>query len=332
MYSFDEIQGNTMIINNLQTAIARERISHAYIFAGQAGMGKKLLANSFAKTLQCEAGGTAPCCKCVSCLTYESHNHPDVFHVVATKTKSIGVEDVREQITKKMEIKPYQYPYKIFLIDHADTMTVAAQNALLKTIEEPASYGVFMLLAENVNSFLATILSRCVMFKLKPLVLADVERVLIHKGSLSPQQARLYAAYAQGNIGLGLTLAHDDEFITMRERMLNILNQKKKSMDMISIFAIAKELEPFKDRIQDALDIMYVWYRDLIVAKETENEAFLTQNDQKQIILKEASFYSLKSLFEKSDAVWEAKRQLRQYGNFQLTIEMMLLKIFGRSR
>ena len=115
MYSFDNVLGNQEIVRRLQSAVTANKISHAYIFEGEEGIGKRTLANALAKTLQCEARGAEPCGVCVSCRTYESGNHPDVFNVASEK-KSIGVEEVREQIVREMETKPYLYPYKIFLI------------------------------------------------------------------------------------------------------------------------------------------------------------------------------------------------------------------------
>ncbi len=326
MFSFDKIYGNEKIITNLQTAIKSKRISHAYIFSGQVGIGKKLISKSFAKTLQCEQGGVSPCNKCISCLTFESGNHPDIFYVFPSRTKALGVDDIREQIYRRMDVKPFKYHYKIFIVENADKMTTQAQNALLKTIEEPAYYGIFLLLAENIKSFLPTVLSRCVCLNIKPLDILTVERHLINELNVSKETASSYSMYSQGNIGRAVKLLNDDEFVNMRTHVLNIA-ENIIDYDIIRVFSIVKELENFKERIQEALDVLYLWYRDLAVFKETGSNNFLAQKDKTISIKKQASNNSLKALFEKLDAIWEAKTQLKYNGNFQLVMEVMLLKL-----
>ena len=120
MYTFEEIIGNEQMIKQIQKAISKKHISHAYVIHGEAGSGKKLLANTIAKTLQCQKQGITPCNACNSCLTFDSKNHPDIFYIKAEKNKnSISVEDIRQQLIKNMEIKQYKYPFKIFKIGRA---------------------------------------------------------------------------------------------------------------------------------------------------------------------------------------------------------------------
>ena len=166
---FEEILGNEMVKDHFKKAIENHKISHAYILTGEAGMGRKSIANAFAMTLLCEKGGSEPCMTCHSCKQVMSGNHPDLIYVKHEKPGSIGVDDVREQINDTIMIRPYSSYYKIYIVDEAEKMTVQAQNALLKTIEEPPSYAVIILITTNQEAFLPTILSRCVQMKLKPL-------------------------------------------------------------------------------------------------------------------------------------------------------------------
>jgi len=324
MVSFAEIIGLDSIIGGLKSSILANRISHAYIFDGEAGMGKTMLAKALAKTLQCEMDGDDACGNCISCRSFESNNHPDVFYVTSKK-KSIGVDDIRSQLIKPMETRPYRYKYKTFIVGHADSMTVAAQNAMLKTIEEPASYGVFLLLSENCNAFLQTIVSRCVVFKLKPLSEEQVKTYLIHKG-IKEEQARFYSSFSQGNIGKAIRLSSSESFTEIRETVVS-LAQVLRRLDMPEIFARFHVLEAYKDNIQELLDVFMLWYRDVIVMKETDNARFLIQQDKKNEIFAEAQATDLSSLCRKFDAIWKAKRNLKNNGNFQLTIEMMLLSL-----
>ena len=160
---FQDILGNDMVKEHFKKAIENHKISHAYILTGEAGMGRKSIANAFAMTLLCEKGGNEPCMVCHSCKQVLGGNHPDLIYVTHSKPGSIGVDDIREQINDTIMIRPYSSYYKIYIVDEAEKMTVQAQNALLKTMEEPPSYAVIILITTNQEAFLPTILSRCVL-------------------------------------------------------------------------------------------------------------------------------------------------------------------------
>ncbi len=325
LHTFDNIVGHEQIKNSLKKSLETKRINHAFIFSGQEGMGKLLLAKTFAKTLQCEEQKSSPCNNCISCKTFESNNHPDIIYVNNTNTKSIGVDDVREQISKQTEIKPYKYTYKIFIVEEAEKLTVAAQNALLKTIEEPPAYGIFMLLTQNANSFLPTVISRCVRYNLRPLSFYQVSQYLTETRGLEPAKADLLAGFAQGNIGRALGLIEDEEFIAMRNNIINILKNINKT-DLSEIFLYAKDTEIYKDRIQDALDIMYLWYRDLLLAKINSRD-YIIQKDLEPLINNTVKELTIEKIIRNQDAVNTAKRQLKQYSNFILTMEILLMSL-----
>ena len=143
---FQDILGNDMVKEHFKKAIENHKISHAYILTGEAGMGRKSIANAFAMTLLCEKGGNEPCMVCHSCKQVLGGNHPDLIYVTHSKPGSIGVDDIREQINDTIMIRPYSSYYKIYIVDEAEKMTVQAQNALLKTMEEPPSYAVIILI------------------------------------------------------------------------------------------------------------------------------------------------------------------------------------------
>ncbi len=169
MYRFQEILGQDSIKQHLQNAVLRDHPSHAYILSGESGMGKKTMAKTFAMALQCEetTDEGEPCGQCRSCRQFLSDNHPDVIYVTHEKPGSVGVDDIR-RLTDDVTIKPYRSPYKIYIVDDAEKMTPQAQNALLKTIEEPPEYAVFVLLADNPQRLLETVRSRCETVSLNP--------------------------------------------------------------------------------------------------------------------------------------------------------------------
>ena len=198
MSGFQDIVGHKQIIEHLKNAEKLNKVSHAYIFSGEKGSGKKLLASRFAELLQCEAEGEKPCGKCRSCRQAESGNHPDIIRITHEKPNTISVDDIREQLVGDVQIKPYQSKYKIYIVPDAEKMNVQAQNALLKTIEEPPAYAVILFLTTNAFSFLPTILSRCVVLNMKPVPDQEVRKYLMEHVEVPDYQADIAVAFAQG--------------------------------------------------------------------------------------------------------------------------------------
>ncbi len=208
MGSFKDVVGHKDIIKYIGNAVKMDQVSHAYILNGERGAGKKMLAHLFATTLLCENGGPDPCNTCHACRQAESGNHPDIIRVTHEKPNSISVDDIREQVNNTVMIKPYQGPYKVYIIDHAELLTPQAQNALLKTIEEPPQYVVIMLLTENADLLLPTITSRCVMLKLRYIRDTLIKKYLMETMKVPDYKADLCTAFAQGNMGRAIMLAN----------------------------------------------------------------------------------------------------------------------------
>ncbi|AMJ42249.1 DNA polymerase III subunit delta' [Anaerotignum propionicum] len=323
MYRFEEIWGNQRLLSHLRMAVKNQKTSHAYLFIGGSGSGKKMIANTFAKYLLCATNQDEPCDTCESCRVFESGNHPDVIYVTSQK-KTLGVDEIRGQILETVDIKPYHYNKKIYIIQHAHTMTVQAQNALLKTLEEPPEYVVFLLLAEKTEAFLPTVLSRMVTLKISPLSEEEIHRYLVGKKLVAPEEGGFFAAYAQGRIGHALELIEDTAFRQMREDILTQMSQLQ-SMRLSEALLLAKEWEIFKNDTR-FLDIIALWYRDLMAAKSLRDERFIIQKDKKDLLYSAAK-EPTEILAKKSAAVTKAKERLIQNGNFRLTIEVMLMEL-----
>ena len=329
MFGFEYICGNEKLISHLQVTLKTGRIPHASIFAGQSGLGKKLVANSFAKSILCETDERASGCCCSSCTAFDGGNHPDVIYVKAAgKTKAIGVNDVRAQMAAHMHVRPYRAHYKIFIVDHADTLSVAAQNALLKTIEEPTSFAIFMLLCENHYMLLPTVLSRCVLFKLSPVSAEQAGRLLRSRVNASDAWQRVCVDYAQGNIGRALALCQDEDFTMLRDQTMALAFAMCQHTSE-GLFTYAKMFDQFKNRIQEMLDILYMTHRDIAVLKGTGDERFIIQKDKKKELMAAAQMTTLAAVLKKCGAIALAKRQLTQNGNFQLVIQILLLSLAG---
>lgn len=326
MADFNAVVGHERIIKSLRESIKNGMTSHAYIFCGNKGSGRKTTANAFAKAVNCLSpiNGNA-CEKCPSCIQFESSNNPDVFYVKAAKTKSIGVDDIREQIVEKVKIKPYSYERKIFIVDEADTMTVQAQNALLKTLEEPPKYVLIILIAENMENFLPTVLSRCVMMKFSPVSVNLIKKYLISNYSMNEDDAAFYSEYSTGSIGEAIRLSSDENFYQMRNDIISCLDRLD-GLDFASAMLMAKEMEKYKT-YTELFDIMYMFYRDVFCMRLFKDGRYVIQKDKTGLIEKKAKSLNEQTIAKRLDFIMDIKKKIRQNTAFQLSMEVLFMNL-----
>ena len=326
MAGFHEIIGHDDVVNHLQNAIQMGKVSHAYIFNGEVGAGKKMLASAFAMALQCEKHGTDPCMECDSCKRALSKNHPDIITITHEKPNSIGIEDIRIQLIDDVSIKPYTGPYKIYILNEAEKLTLQAQNALLKTIEEPPVYAVILLLTSNADSLLPTISSRCVTLNLRPVKESDVKEYLMEHMHLPDYQAQIDAAFAQGNIGKAKQIAESTEFAEMAERAFRLL-RKSNELELYELVEMIKELTAEKQNIYDYLDLFTMWFRDVLLFKATKEVDGLIFKDQYNYIKERAKKSSYEGIENIIDAIGKARERLHSNVNFDLVMELLFMTI-----
>lgn len=326
MFSFSEIVGHEQIKEHMQAAIRDKKPFHAYLFQGEEGVGKEALARTFAAGLQCQSESTdKPCKECVSCRQMESGNQPDVIWVTREKA-SLGVDEIRKQLCNTMDIKPFSSPYKIYLVPEAEKMTEAAQNALLKTIEEPPEYGIVILMTSNISALLPTIQSRCLTMEFRPLSTAVVESFVKEHCQVPDYQARASAAFAQGNLGKAMRYAKSEDFIERKDHIISLLRHVEQ-MDLSEMLAVIKDLGTRKDEVRDYIDLMVLWYRDVLLFKATKDINQLLFQDEASYISREASHRSYEKIEEILQAFEKAKVRLRANVNFDITMELMLLTL-----
>ena len=326
MPGFEEIVGHKEVIRHLQNAIRLGKVSHAYIFSGETGCGKKLLATAFAMTLQCEQRGVDPCLTCSSCKKAMSKNHPDIIHITHEKPNSIGIEDIRSQLIDDVAIKPYCSSYKIYIISEAEKLTLQAQNALLKTIEEPPAYAVILLLTNNMDALLPTITSRCVKLALRPVKESMVKEYLMEKLHIPDYQAKMDASLAQGNIGKAKQLAQSEDFAQITENALRLL-RRSNDMELYELVDAGKTLSADKQNIYDYLDLFTMWFRDVLLFKATREVDGLVFKDQFNDIKERAGKSSYEGLETIIDAIEKARTRLHANVNFDLVMELLFLTI-----
>lgn len=326
MAGFQDIVGQEQIKEQLRNAISTGKVSHAYIINGEKSSGKEFIARMFAMSLQCEKGEIEPCQECRSCKQALSDNHPDIIRVTHEKPNTISVEDIRTQVNNDVAIKPYSGAYKIYLINEAEKMTPQAQNAILKTLEEPPAYAVILLLTANVNSLLPTILSRCVVLNMKPVADELVKKYLMEQLQIPDYKAEVCVAFARGNVGRAKALASSEDFENVKAEAISLLKYIQ-DMELNEIIAAIKKKTEYKLEINDYLDICAIWYRDVLLFKATNDVNHLVFRDEIQTLRKTAQRSSYEGIEQVIRALDTAKRRLDANVNFELTMELLMMTI-----
>lgn len=280
---FENILGNEPQKKLLLNTVKEDRISHAYIFSGIDGIGKKLFALEFAKLVNCKSrllnsssqseslSGTQPCCQCQSCVkinTDENKNvHPDVTLLSYQDEKTIKVESIKEDVEEKIYLHPFESLYKVFIIDNAERMNSSAQNAFLKTLEEPPKFCIIILITSALNFIVPTIRSRCQLISFHPLPQDLIVDKLREMAVLDEQDIRVASKIAGGSIGKAIRT--DKDYLDFRKEMIRQImkvNYRRPS-------GILKLCEHMKVEAKDMerhtalFDIMSLWLGDLLLVK-----------------------------------------------------------------
>ncbi len=326
MARFTDIIGQEQIKEHLLNAISSGKVSHAYVINGEKSSGKEYVAKVFAMALQCEKGETEPCQECHSCKQALSGNQPDIIRVVHEKPNTISVDDIRTQINGDVAVKPYSSPYKIYLVNEAEKMSPQAQNALLKTLEEPPAYAVIILLTTNCNALLPTVLSRCVILNMKPVADEKVRRFLMEELQVPDYKADVCVAFARGNIGKAKALASSEDFENIKNEVLSLLKYIE-DMELHEIVAAIKKIGEYKLEINDCFDIMAIWYRDVLLFKATKDANRLVFREELGALRKCAQRSSYEGIETIIKALDTAKRRLDANVNFDLVMELLFLTI-----
>ena len=324
---FQDIIGQEQITGHLQNAIRMGKVSHAYIIQGEAGSGKKMLADIFATTLQCEEGGIEPCGRCQSCKQAISGNHPDIRHVTHEKA-TIGVDDIRLQLNNDIMVKPYSRPYKVYIIDEAEKMTEQAQNAMLKTIEEPPEYAVILLLTVNAKLLLPTILSRCILLNVRPVARGAITKLLSERHGIAKYMAEIAADFADGIPGRAIAYAQSGEFVEQKDEVLKVL-KRLDGMPADELYKKVKEWAGRKQDLPDVLSLMNLWYRDVLVMKSTNGTGRPVFREEEAELRRQAEQKSFRKIEENIEAIEEMQTRMDANVNTEVALEVLMYTLKG---
>ena len=326
MAGLDDILGNEHIVSHFKKAIENDKISHAYIINGEKGMGKRTVAKAFAMTLLCEERAELPCMKCHSCIQAMTDNNPDLITITPDKPTTLSIDHIRKTLVNDIDLKPYSNSHKVYIVENADLMNNAAQNAILKTIEEPPEYAVILLLTGNAGSLLQTVLSRCVKLDMQPLKKEVVKKYLMEKEHIVDYQADVAVSFAGGNLGKAKELSTSQDFAGMLDEVVQLLRYIK-DMQAYEVAAAVKRATDYKFRFSDYIDLMILWFRDVLVYKASVDVNQLIFKNEIKTIKEHAAKSSYNGIEKILEAMDKAKVRLKANVNFDIAIEMMFLTI-----
>ncbi|MBN8620719.1 MAG: DNA polymerase III subunit delta' [Anaerolineae bacterium] len=263
------VYGHDWAIEHLRKGIANGRTRHAYLIVGTESIGKETLARAFAMALNCTHADEAarPCGVCSACKRITSGNHPDMLYSeLDSSTGALKIEEVRA-ITSRIALKPYEARYRIAIFRDFDHARPQAQDALLKTLEEPPPQAVLILLAPSTESLLPTITSRSQVIQLRPLPADSVRDALIQHRGASPEQADLLARLSGGRMGWAIRALEDPSILEQRAQALDLLEQIL-TLTRAQRFEIADDLSKDKLALYPLLELWQSYWRDLLLLNQ----------------------------------------------------------------
>lgn len=305
---FNNIIGQEFAKKYITNSIKNDKLNHAYMFEGIDGIGKKLFSKEFGKLL----------------IDIDNvDNSPDYINIEPTGS-SIKISQIRE-LQSDIIIKPHN-KYKIYVINHAEKMTVESQNALLKTLEEPPEYAIIILITNNKESLLPTIKSRCEIIKFLPISIMELKKYLMDRG-VEEKRALLLANFSRGSIEKALELSDSSDFSIMRDNIQKYI-QDILDKNMVEILNISSDMDKYKDKVIIVLDMMINYFRDIMICKDRVDKDMLINVDRITFIQNMNSKITYSQVSKIIDIIEETKRKIKSNCNFNISIQVMALNIY----
>jgi DNA polymerase-3 subunit delta' len=334
------IVGHEWAITHLQKNIALGRDSHAILLSGMAGLGKRLLALRIAQALNCERSPADPCQACRSCRRIANGNHPDV-RVAGMATQAAGLKDEEAARQKELKIstvrewqrdialKPYEAQRRLFILHDADKLNEEASNAMLKTLEEPPTYATIILVADSAE-LLPTIVSRCQLYRLRPLPRQQVAAALVERAGLALEDAHLLAAWSGGRVGWALQMVEQPEELAARQEQLDTLIGLAAASPAERLRWAEQRSKEYRSGEQQIvftwLELWQYWWRDVLLVA-VDNADAIVNVDRRTSLEQNAARYDIPEIYRFASRIGATSTQLRENVNPQLALENLLLHL-----
>lgn len=324
---FSEIVAQKHITENLKNHVIHNKAGHAYAFSGPAGIGKRTISMAFAGALMCldPIAGEA-CGVCTSCKLFKNGTNPD-FHEVGADDENILIDEIRA-VQRDIYIKPLYGKRKVYLISQGERMTVQAQNCLLKILEEPPGYAVLLLTLIKFESLLKTIQSRVPRFRLAKYQKNEVVEILRGNGISLSREEEFVVNYCNGIPKVALNLSANEDFKKMRNETLDILVDFLVEKKPLYKVTLREFLDTGKSDMDVILDMIQVFFRDVLMYQLGERERmYLINTDKTDLIDRCAAHCASKKLIDNIGTIEKIKESLKQNVNFQLCIDNLVIGI-----
>lgn len=327
MLRFQDIIGHETQIGALQRALEGDSLHHAQLFVGSEGIGKRSVALALAAAIQCENETRDACGECPNCLCLRDGNHPDVHWVeLRSGKKEIGIDQVRE-LQKQLVLTCLTGSRKVALIDPMAAMNVHAQNALLKTLEEPPNNCALILIANSVGGLLPTVLSRCVRLQFASLGIEQVAAIVEQSQGISKERAKLLATLSHGSLGKALG-SEVEELLEGRRECLERLAGLS-ATDTRGVLNLAEEMGSDRDKSLKFLDWVKAWVRDLVVIQVGGAEATIYNQDLLGELRRKAAEQRVQDTASVLTEIDRAIGAIRRNYNRRLVLEGFIPKLLS---
>lgn len=321
MNDWSSVQGHEQIKNDLRQLLAEKRLPHALLFTGIEGIGKNLTAKVLAKVLFC-SGEEKPCNICSSCRAFDAQNHPDFYYLEPEgKANNIKIEQIR-QMQLQIALSPYLADKRVVIINDAEAMNEAAENSLLKTLEEPTGDVVFILVTANKDLLLPTILSRCMKLYFAPLSESEIATILKSKYAIEEDKAVMIAKLSGGSMKRAISFLDDDNF-NLCQNAMEFLSKDLYARDIWQISDDFSAMD--KAKIKQWADFLQMIIRDLLLLRAGAKDSLLYNRDKKDVLDKLSVNYSLNRLFNCQNLIENLVKRLNSNADLKLMMQDFML-------
>ena len=315
---FREIIGHERNIDSLRNVLRSGHLAGAYLFAGPEHVGKTFAAQMFARAIQCTEMDADACGRCVACRKVRDGNHPDV-RFIEPQGSWMKIDQVRA-MQRQLNYRPMEGRYKVYVLNRAERMTAQAANSMLKTLEEPPGDAVIILITSNYDAILPTIRSRCRTLKFGRVPNETLAQALIQRYMLPENLARQMAVLASGNVSQALEMAESAEKTEDPEVPVLL-----SGIEPLDLFREAEKLQ----KQPEQLDILLMWYRDLLMIKQNAPPELLTYVQAGETLKALARQYTSWQLQQAIQHIQETKRHLQRNINSALASEVLVIRLAG---